>query len=136
MVFKGTEKSGPALDKARADVVNEGLQSVGQSEEVKKLREKFIRPSKVDNLQVPKVKPIIWHNISDKRKTTDSAVQKAVSKFIPSLTAIVQQLELINKHKKELKKLPVFKEIKKLSTEAVSALSHAVSVLVNSGRML
>ena len=136
MVFKGTEKSGPALDKARADVVNEGLQSVGQSEEVKKLREKFIRPSNVDNLQVPKVKPIIWHNISDKRKTTDSAVQKAVSKFIPSLTAIVQQLELINKHKKELKKLPVFKEIKKLSTEAVSALSHAVSVLVNSGRML
>ena len=32
-----------------------------------------------------------------------------------------------HKNKKELKKIPVFKEIKKLSTEAVSALSHAVS---------
>ena len=54
-------------------------------------------------------------------------MQKAVSKFRPFLAAIVQQLELINKNKKELKKIPVFKEIKKLSTEAVSALLHAVS---------
>ena len=123
MVFKGTEKSGPAIDKGLADVVNEGLRSVGQSEEVKKLQEKFIRPSNVDNLQVPKVEPIIWRNLSDKGKATDAAVQK----FMPGLTAIVQQLELINKHKKELKKIPVFKEIKNLSTEAVSALSHAVS---------
>ena len=30
----------------------------------------------------------------------DAAVQKAVLKFMPGLTAIVQQLELINKHKK------------------------------------
>ena len=103
LVFKGTEKSGPAIDKGLADVVNEGLRSVGQSEEVKKLREKFIRPSNVDNLQVPKVEPIIWRNLSDKGKATDAAVQKAVSKFMSGLTAIVQQLELINKHKKELK---------------------------------
>ena len=127
LVFKGTEKSGPAIDKGLTDVVNEGLRSVGQSEEVKKLREKFIRPSNIDNLQVLKVEPIIWRNLSDKGKVTDAAVQKALSKFMPGLTAIVQQLELINKHKKELKKIPVFKEIKKLSTEAVSALSHAVS---------
>ena len=65
LVFKGTEKSGPAIDKGLADVVNEDLQSVGQSEEVKKLREKFIRPSNVDNLQVPKVEPIIWRNLLD-----------------------------------------------------------------------
>ena len=111
LVFKGTEKSGPAIDKGLADVVNEGLRSVGQSEEVKKLREKFIRPSNVDNLQVPKVEPIIWRNLSDKGKAMDAAVQKAVSKFMPGLTDIVQQLELINKHKKELMKIPVFKEI-------------------------
>ena len=107
--------------------MNEGSRSVGQSEEVKKLQEKFIRPSKVVNLQVPKVEPIIWRNISDKGKATDAAVQKAVSKYMPRLTSIVQQLELINKNKKELKKSPVFKEIKKLSTEAVSVLSQAVS---------
>ena len=34
LVFKGTEKSVPAIDKGLADVVNEGLRSVGQSEEV------------------------------------------------------------------------------------------------------
>ena len=108
--------------------MNEGLRSVGQSEEVKNLREKCIRPSNVDNLQVPKVKSILWRNISDKGEATDAAAQKkAVSKFMPGLTAIVKQLELINKSKKELKRIPVFKEIKKLSTEAVSALSHTVS---------
>ena len=94
LVFKGTEKSCPSIDKGLAEVLNEGVQSVGQSEEVKKLREKFIRPSNVDNLQVQKVQPFIWRNISDKGKVTDAAVQKAVSKFMPGLTAIVQQLEL------------------------------------------
>ena len=54
-------------------------------------------------------------------------MQQAVSKFMRGLTAIVQQLELINKNKKKLTKITVFKEINKLSTEAVSALSHAVS---------
>ena len=53
---------------------------------------------------------------------------------MPGLTAIVQQLELINKHKEELKKIPFFKEIKKLSTEAVSALSHAVSASCQQGK--
>ena len=102
LVFKGTEKSGPAIDKGLADVVNEGLRSVGQSEEVKNLREKCIRPSNIDNLQVPKVKPILWRNMSDKGEATDAAAQKkAVSKFMPGLTAIVKQLELINKSKKK-----------------------------------
>ena len=127
MVFKGTVKSGQAIDKGLTDVVNEGLRLVRLSEEVKKLQDKFIRPSNVDNLQVLKVEPIIWRNISDKGKATDAAVQKAVSKFMLGLTAIVQQFELINKNKKRAEKNPVFREIKKLSTEAVSALSHAVS---------
>ena len=47
-------KFGPAIDKGLAEVVNECLRSVGQSEEVQKLKEKFIRPSNVDNLQLPK----------------------------------------------------------------------------------
>ena len=67
---------------------------------MKKLREKFIRSSKVVNLQVPKVEPVIWRNISDKGNATDAAVQRAVTKFISGLTAIVQQLELINKNEK------------------------------------
>ena len=94
---------------------------------MKKLREKFIRPSNEDNLQALKVEPIIWPNISDKGNTTDAAVQNALSKFMPDLTAIVQQFEFINKNKKELKKILVFKKFEKLSTEAVAALSHAVS---------
>ena len=100
MVFKGTEKSGPALDKGLADVENEGLQSVGKSEEVKKLREKFYQTTNEDNLQVLKAELIIWRNISEKGNAADAAVQKAVSKFTPGLAGIVQQMELINKSKK------------------------------------
>ena len=62
-----------------------------------------------------------------KRKGCGCGSTKAVAKFVPGVTAVIQLLELIYKNKKELKKNPVFKEIKKLSTEAVSALSHAVS---------
>ena len=54
LVFKGTEKSGPAIDKGLADVVNEGLRMVGQLNEMKKLREKFIRPLRVDNCKYQK----------------------------------------------------------------------------------
>ena len=68
------------------------------------MREKFTRPSNIDNLKVPKVEPIIWRNLSDKGNATDAAVQKAVSKFMPGLAAIVQQLDLINKNKKVVKK--------------------------------
>ena len=98
LVLKWTEKSGPTIDMGLADGVNEGLWSVGQSEKVKKLREKFIRPSNVVNLQVPKMNPVIWHNISDKGKAAYAVVQKAVSRFMPGLAAIVQQFELINKN--------------------------------------
>ena len=93
--LKGSEKSGPAVDKELAVVVHEGLRLVGQSEEVKKLREKFIRPSNVDNLQVPKVKPVIWHNISYKGKATDAAVQKAVSKLCWCYQRLLSNLSLL-----------------------------------------
>ena len=125
--FKGSEESGPAIDKELAEIVNKGLRSVGQTEEVKKLKKKFKKPSNVENLQVPTVEPIMWRNMSEKGKAADAAVQKAVAKFVPGVAAVIQQLELINKNKKQLKKNPIFKEIKKLLMEAVSALSHAVS---------
>ena len=39
-------------------------------------------------------------SISDKGKVTNAAMQKALSKFMPGLKVILQQLELINKNKK------------------------------------
>ena len=124
--FKGCEETGPAIDKDMADIVNAGLRAPSKSEEIKKLKEKFKRPANVENLQVPRTETIMWRNMSEKSRAADAAIQKAVAKFVPGVTAVIQQLELINKHKKEIKKNPIFKEIRKLSTEAVSALSHAV----------
>ena len=62
----------------------------------------------------------------EKSRAADAAKQKSVAKFVLGLTAVIQQLELINKHKQEVKKYPIFKEIRKLSTEAVSALVHTI----------
>ena len=56
-------------------------------------------PNVLESLQEVIKQGSILHNLSDKGKATDAAVQKALSKFMPGLTAIVQQLELINKHK-------------------------------------
>ena len=67
----------PTIDKELAEVMNEGLRSV------KRLREKFIRPSNADNLHIPKVESVIWRIIPDKGMVTDAAVQKAMSKFMP-----------------------------------------------------
>ena len=119
--------SGPAVDKELAVVVHEGLRLVGQSEEVKKLREKFIRPSNVDNLQVPKVKPVIWHNISDKGKATDAAVQKAVSKLCWCYQRLLSNLSLLIRIKKLKIKLLCSWRLNNYQLRAVSALSHAVS---------
>ena len=58
-----------------------GLRSLGQTEEVKKLNEKYQVLSNMENLQVPKVDSVIWRNISDKGKAVDAGIQKAVAKF-------------------------------------------------------
>ena len=84
MFLKWTEKSGPAIDKGLADVVNEGLQSVGQSEELKKLREKFIRPSNVDDLQVPKVDQS--HGVTS--QTKENPQMQLCRKLCPNLCQI------------------------------------------------
>ena len=124
--FKGSEETGSAIDKDMAAIVNSGLRAPSKTEEVKKLKEKFLRPANIENLQVPRTEPVIWRNMSEKSRAADAAIQKSVAKFVPGVTAVIQQLELLNKHKKEVQKNPIFKEIRKLSTEAVSALSHAI----------
>ena len=50
----------------------------------------------------------MWRNFSNKWKTADAAVWKAVSIFTLALTGVIHQLELIDKM---LKKIPMFKKI-------------------------
>ena len=76
--IKGSDTFGPAIDKELAEILNEFVIS-GTTISGEMLREKFIRPYNVDNLQVPKVSPDIKRHISDKGKATDAAVQKAVT---------------------------------------------------------
>lgn len=125
--FKDNEETGPEIDSDLGKIINNGLRSLGQTEEVKKLKEKYRRPSNVGNLQVPRVAPIIWRNLTDKGKAVDAGVQKTVAKFIPGITAVIQQFNLITKNKKEVKKNPLLTEMRKLTTDAVSSLSHAMA---------
>ena len=125
--FKDRDESGPAIDVDIAKSINSGLRSLGQTEEVKKLKEKYKKPSNVENLQVPKVDSVVWRNISDKGKAVDAVIQKIVAKFLPGMSAVIQQFALLHKHKKEIKKSPLLKEIRRLTTDAVLPLSHAVS---------
>ena len=70
---------------------------MGKTEDIKKLKEKYCRPKNVGNLQVPKVAPVIWRNLSVKGKSVDAAMQKTLAKFLPGMIAIIQQLDILAK---------------------------------------
>lgn len=125
--FADSEETGPDIDSNLSKILNHGLRSLAQTENVKKLKEKYKRPGNVGNLQVPRVAPVIWRNLTEKGKSVDAAVQKTVAKFLPGITPIIRQLDLLAQNKKEVKKNPILQEIKKLTSDAVQTLTHAVS---------
>ena len=45
--FKGSEEIGSAIDKGMAAIVNSGLRALSKTEEVKKLKEKILRPANI-----------------------------------------------------------------------------------------
>ena len=55
----------------------------------------------------------------------DAGIQKIVAKFLPGISAVIQQFALLHKHKKEIKNSSLLKEIRRLATDAVLSLSHA-----------
>ena len=57
----------------------------------------------MENLQVPKVESVVWRNISDKGVAVDAGIQTAVAKFLPDVSAFIQQFALLHKHKIEIK---------------------------------
>ena len=57
----------------------------------------------------------------------DAGIQKVVAKFSPGMSAVIQQFALLHKHKKKIKKNPLLKEIRRLTTDVVLSLSHVVS---------
>ena len=76
-----------------AEIVNASLRSMGQSEEVKKLRKKLNieRSSNVNNLQIPKDGVIAFQTkVMLQMQRADSSGQ-----FILDLTVIVQLFEMI-----------------------------------------
>lgn len=75
----------------------------------------------------PIVAPVIWRNLSVNGKSVDAAMQKTLAKFLPGMTAIIQQLDILAKNRKEVKSNPILKEVKRLSTYAIQMFSHAVA---------
>lgn len=125
--YEESEETGPNIDSEIAKIVNKGLRSMGQAEAVKKLKDKHNRPENVPNLTVPRVAPIIWKTLSKKAQNLDWAVQKTMTKFMCGLTPILKQMDLVLKHKAELKQNPIIKELKQLAADSVLMISHAVA---------
>ena len=125
--YEDSEETGPNIDSEIAKIVNKGLRSMGQADAVKKLKEKHKRPENVPNLTVPRVAPIIWKTLSKKAQNLDWAVQKTMTKFMCGLTPILKQMNLVLKHKAELKQNPIIKELKQLAADSVLMITHAVA---------
>ncbi|MEW8548279.1 MAG: hypothetical protein AB2693_32645 [Candidatus Thiodiazotropha sp.] len=125
--FADSEETGPDIDTDLSKILNHGLRSLAQADSVKKLKDKHKRPGNVGNLQVPRVAPVMWRNMTEKGKAVDAALQKTVAKFLPGITPVIRQLDLLTKNKKEVKKNPLLQEMKHLASDAVQTLTHAVS---------
>ena len=84
----------------------------------------------MENLLVPKMDSVLWRNISDKGKVVDARIQKVVAKFLPGMSAVIQQFALLHKHKKKIKKNPLLKEICKAHYRCGSFnIAHCVCFL-------
>jgi hypothetical protein len=71
-----SEKTGNAVHKDLANIVASLLKDKLPDEEVQSKLVKYRRPENIDNLQTPRVNPLIWNHISASVRSTDVKYQK------------------------------------------------------------
>ena len=88
--FATAEKPGPAIDHDLATIVNELLTEKLTKEKLKPVQQKYLRPENCKNLVTPKINKLIWQQLKQETKNTDSAFQKIQQLLLSSLYAILQ----------------------------------------------
>jgi hypothetical protein len=84
-----SEKTGNAVHKDLANIVASLLKNKLSDEKVQSKLTKYPRPENIDNLQTPRVNPLIWNHISATVRSTDVKYQKIQQSLIGAISAMI-----------------------------------------------
>ncbi len=90
--FQASSPTGPAIKQSLAEGVNRMLSKRLEDDKLKETMDKYLPPSNVARLVVPKVNSIIWENIPAKTKTRDLKLQRLQKPLVKAMVAFVKQL--------------------------------------------
>lgn len=103
------------------------LRSKLKEEMIKQLQEKHKRPNNVENLQVPKVDEVIWHQLRKETKSYDFAMQKKQAYVRQTLVPVMKLMQMIKEKEST-------ESMHKIVSDIFIMLTRAV-VQSNEGRM-
>ena len=88
-----SEKTGNAVHKDLANIVASLLKDKLPDDKVQSKFAKYPRPENVDNLQTPRVNPLIWNHISATVRSTDVKYQKIQQSLVGAISAMIYATE-------------------------------------------
>ncbi|WAQ97754.1 POL-like protein [Mya arenaria] len=97
--FEQEETLGEAMTEKVANTINKALRGKTDNEKMKKLGEKYKRPSNINNLQTPRLEPVLWDQLKNGTKSIDANRQKLIAALNLTLLPIVKALEELHLNK-------------------------------------
>lgn len=121
------ERMDPAINEKLAGIFNNLLKSKLSEDKLKEKMDKYVRPSNMADLKIPRVNTLIWNQLSDTMKAQDRRAQKSQGILMGSINAGIKAANLA------ITKYAGDRELIKLLSDCVAlALQHNHEV--NQGR--
>ncbi len=93
--FSTADKTGPAIDNKLANIISDLINDTLPKTKLDEVIDKYPRPENCESLVVPKVNKIVWQQLKQSARTTDSAMQKCQKLFTSAMYAIIQACEKV-----------------------------------------
>ncbi|KAJ8018965.1 hypothetical protein HOLleu_42743 [Holothuria leucospilota] len=91
--FAAPSEEGEAVSNELAEGLTFLMTSKLEEKHLMETFQQYLKPANCDFLQVPKVNPIVWDNLSPKVRSTDLKGQRIQKPLVTGLTALVHSIE-------------------------------------------
>lgn len=122
--FVPKSETGEKISDKLATVVNRILREDPSEEKFKELKEKYKRPSNVDNMQVPTIDNTLWRVLDRQTRAVDLQLQRDMGSLTTCMVPVLQILDSLQNptgnQKEDLKK------IKGLAGDTFKLMSHFI----------
>ena len=119
-----SEKTGNAVHKDLANIVASLLKDKLPDDKVQSKLAKYPRPENVDNLQTPRVNPLIWNHISATVRSTDVKYQKIQQSLVGAISAMIYAAEHAVKNNCDKTLITALTDGVALATQCQHDLNH------------